>query len=100
MLPVSGGTQTMPVLALIYRVARLDLRLGGPFCPEQLPLRFYVGASIYCLEFTFQKMQYGFVYGGLAAAIGLMVWMEFSAMIVFLGVGLERRKHLSTYFCE
>jgi membrane protein len=24
--------------------------------------------------------------GGLAAAIGLMVWMEFSAMIVFLGV--------------
>lgn len=33
-----------------------------------------------------QKMQYGPVYGGLAAAIGLMVWMEFSALIVFLGV--------------
>ena len=31
-------------------------------------------------------MQYGPVYGGLAAAIGLMVCMEFSAMIVFLGV--------------
>jgi membrane protein len=30
-------------------------------------------------------MQYGPVYGGLGAAIGLMVWMEFSAMIVFLG---------------
>ena len=30
-------------------------------------------------------MEYGPVYGGLAAAIGLMVWMEFSAMIVFWG---------------
>ena len=30
-------------------------------------------------------MRYGIVYGGVAAAIGLMVWMEFSAMIVFLG---------------
>jgi uncharacterized BrkB/YihY/UPF0761 family membrane protein len=30
-------------------------------------------------------MKYGFVFGGLAAAIGLMVWMELSAMIVFIG---------------
>ena len=32
-----------------------------------------------------RKMPYGLVYGGVAAAIGLLVWMEFSAMIVFLG---------------
>jgi len=32
-----------------------------------------------------RKMHYGPVYGGLAAVFGLMVWMEFSAMIVFLG---------------
>jgi uncharacterized BrkB/YihY/UPF0761 family membrane protein len=30
-------------------------------------------------------MNYGLVFGGLAAAIGLMAWMELSAMIVFLG---------------
>jgi uncharacterized BrkB/YihY/UPF0761 family membrane protein len=30
-------------------------------------------------------MHYGPIYGGLAAVFGLMVWMEFSAMIVFLG---------------
>jgi uncharacterized BrkB/YihY/UPF0761 family membrane protein len=30
-------------------------------------------------------MRYGLVYSGVAAAIGLMVWMEFSVMIVFLG---------------
>jgi uncharacterized BrkB/YihY/UPF0761 family membrane protein len=32
-----------------------------------------------------RKMNYGLVFGGLAAAIGLMAWMELSAMIVFLG---------------
>jgi membrane protein len=32
-----------------------------------------------------KRIQYGPVYGGLAAAIGLMVWMEFSAMIIFFG---------------
>jgi membrane protein len=32
-----------------------------------------------------RKMQFGLVYGTLAAVIGLMVWMELCAMIVFLG---------------
>jgi uncharacterized BrkB/YihY/UPF0761 family membrane protein len=32
-----------------------------------------------------RKMNYGLVFGGLAAAIGLMAWMELSAIIVFLG---------------
>ena len=32
-----------------------------------------------------RKMQCGPIYGGLAAAIGLMVWMELSVMMVFLG---------------
>jgi uncharacterized BrkB/YihY/UPF0761 family membrane protein len=32
-----------------------------------------------------RKMQFGLIYGSLAAVIGLMVWMEFCAMVVFLG---------------
>jgi glycolate oxidase len=32
-----------------------------------------------------RKMQYGLLYGGMAAAIALMAWMEFSALIIFLG---------------
>jgi hypothetical protein len=31
-------------------------------------------------------------YGGLAAVFGLMVWMEFSATIVFLGASPGTRK--------
>jgi membrane protein len=32
-----------------------------------------------------RRIQFGPVYGGLAAAIGLMAWMEISAMLVFVG---------------
>jgi len=32
-----------------------------------------------------RKMPYNVVYGGLAAVIGLMIWMQISTVIVFLG---------------
>jgi hypothetical protein len=44
-----------------------------------------VGRQICYWEFNVRKMQDVLVYGGLAAVIGLMMWMELSAMIVFLG---------------
>jgi len=37
------------------------------------------------LEIYVRQMRYGLVYGGVAGALGLMVWMAFSAMIVFFG---------------
>jgi membrane protein len=86
MLPVLGGILTMFVLALIYRVARPGVTTWGSVLPGA------AAAAIlwWCVNLLFgiyvQKMQYGSVYGGLAAAIGLMVWMELSAIIVFLGV--------------
>jgi membrane protein len=73
------------VLALIYRFAR----------PHPAPwISVLPGAAIATIVWSggnllfgiyVGRMQYGPVYGGLAAAIGLMVWMEFSAMIVFFG---------------
>jgi membrane protein len=35
--------------------------------------------------FYVRKMPYGMVYGGLAAVIGLLVWMQLSTVIIFLG---------------
>jgi uncharacterized BrkB/YihY/UPF0761 family membrane protein len=32
-----------------------------------------------------RRVPYSVVYGGLAAVIGLMIWMELSAVIIFLG---------------
>jgi len=35
--------------------------------------------------FYVRKMPYGIIYGGLAEVIGLMIWMELSTVIIFLG---------------
>jgi membrane protein len=35
--------------------------------------------------FYVRKMPYGVIYGGLAAVIGLLIWMELSAIIILLG---------------
>ena len=32
-----------------------------------------------------RRVPYSVVYGGLAAVIGLIIWMELSAVIIFLG---------------
>ena len=42
--------------------------------------------------FYVRKMPYGLVYGGLAAVIGLLVWMELSTVIIFLGAAWNAEK--------
>jgi membrane protein len=85
-LPVLGGILTMLVLALIYRVARPVATTWRSVLPGAAAAAILWWGVSLLFGIYVQKIQYGPVYGGLAAAIGLMVWMEFSAMIVFLGV--------------
>lgn len=37
--------------------------------------------------FYMRRVPYNLVYGGLAAVIGLLIWMQISAIVVFLGAG-------------
>jgi membrane protein len=84
-LPVFAMILAMLVLALIYRVARPGTTTWSSVLPGA------AGATVlwWGVNLVFgiyvRKTNYGLVFGGLAAAIGLMVWMEISAMIVFLG---------------
>ena len=75
----------MLVLALIYRVARA----GAASWRRVLPGAAVATALWWSVNLLFgfyvRKMKFGLVFGGLAAAIGLMVWMELSALIIFLG---------------
>ena len=84
-LPVLGILLTMLVLALIYRVARPGAATWRSVLPGAAAGAILWWGVNLLFGIYVRKMQYGPVYGGLAAAIGLMVWMEFSAMIVFLG---------------
>ncbi|MBZ5723181.1 MAG: YihY/virulence factor BrkB family protein [Acidobacteriia bacterium] len=85
MLPVLAMVLAMLVLALIYRVARLGATTWNSVLPGAAVATILWWGINLLFGIYVRQVQYGPVYGGLAAAIGLMVWMEFSAMIVFLG---------------
>src|SRR5271163_2965095 len=72
-------------LTVIYRVARPGEESLRNVLPGAL-----VATSLWWLVnvlfgYYVRRVPYSIVYGGLAAVIGLMVWMQLSAVIVFLG---------------
>jgi|ERR1051325_1083462 YihY family inner membrane protein len=83
--PVAAIVLSLVALAVIYRFAR----------PQEHSLRNVLpGATIATLLWWFvdvlfgyyvRKVPYSIVYGGLAAVIGLLIWMQLSAVVVFLG---------------
>jgi membrane protein len=85
MLPVLSIILAMLVLALIYRVARPSATTWRSVLPgAAVATTLWWGVNM-LFETCVRYAQYGPIYGGLTAAIGLMVWMELSAMIVLLG---------------
>ena len=84
-VPVLAMTLAMFVLALIYRVARPGTTTWSSALPGAAAAAILWWSVNLLFGIYVRKMKYGLIFGGLAAAIGLMVWMELSAMIVFLG---------------
>jgi membrane protein len=85
MLPVSAMLLAIFVLSLIYRVARPSATTWSSVLPGATAATILWWGINLLFGIYVRHMKYGPVYGGLAAVIGLMVWMEFSAMIVFVG---------------
>jgi len=85
MLPVLAMILAMFVLALIYRVARPAATTWSSVLPGAAAATILWWSVNLLFGIYVRKMRYGLVYGEVAAAIGLMVWMELSVMIVFLG---------------
>ena len=83
--PLAAFVLSLAALTMIYRVAR----------PQETSLRDVIpGAVIATLlwwladilfGFYVKRVPYSIVYGGLAAVIGLLIWMNLSAIIIFLG---------------
>jgi membrane protein len=84
-LPVSAMILAMFVLALIYRFARPGATTWSSVLPGAAVATILWWGVNSVFGIYVRKTQYGPVYGGLAAAIGLMTWMEISATLVFLG---------------
>ena len=83
--PAAAMVLAMLALTMIYRVAR----------PREDSLRNVLpGATVatllwWLVDVLFgiyvRRVPYSVVYGGLAAVIGLIIWMQLSAVIIFLG---------------
>ena len=84
-LPVLAMVLAMFVLALIYRVARSGPTTWSSVLPGATAATTLWWGVNALFGIYVRKIQFGPVYGGLAAAIGLMAWMEISAMLVFVG---------------
>ena len=83
--PAAAFVLAMLALTVIYRVARpqedsLRNVLPGAMVATLLWWLVDVLFGIYV-----RRVPYSVVYGGLAAVIGLIIWMQLSAVIIFLG---------------
>lgn len=83
--PVAAMVLAMIALTMIYRVARP----GKGRLREVLPGAAVATLLWWLIDVVFgvyvRRVPYTVVYGGLAAVIGLILWMQLSAVIIFLG---------------
>jgi membrane protein len=79
----------MLALAVIYRVGRPSIGRGGPVLPGAAlaTLLWWIVSGAF--GFYMRHVPYSLVYGGLAVAIGLMLWMQLTATILFLGAAFN-----------
>jgi membrane protein len=75
----------MSVLMLLYRIGRPGRRGFKAVQPGAMVATVLWWAVDGLFGLYVRRVPYNMVYGGLAAAIGLLLWMYLTAMIVLLG---------------
>lgn len=93
----------MIALTVIYRVARpAERSLLGVLPGAILATLLWWVVDVIFGTYV-RKMQYGVVYGGLAAAIGLLLWMQISVAVIFVGAAWNAEssaRHHKAYFAD
>jgi membrane protein len=75
----------MASLTLIYRVARPKHATLRSVLPGAMIATLLWWVANLCFGIYVRRVPYSVVYGGLAAVIGLLIWMQLSTAIIFLG---------------
>ena len=83
--PVAAFTLSLAALIMIYRAARPQERSIRNVVPGAVIATFLWWLVDVLFGFYVRRVPYSVVYGGLAAVIGLMIWMQISSIIIFLG---------------
>jgi membrane protein len=79
----------MLALAVIYRVGRPSNGRGYPVLPGAALATLLWWLVSGAFGFYMRHVPYSLEYGGLAVAIGLMLWMQLTATILFLGAAFN-----------
>ena len=83
--PAAAMLLAMTALMMIYRVARpREDSLRNVLPGAAVATLFWWIADVVFGAYV-RRVPYSVVYGGLAAVIGLIIWMQLSAVIIFLG---------------
>lgn len=83
--PVAAFLLSLTALTLIYRVARPQEHSLRNVVPGAVVATLLWWAADVLFGAYVSRVPYSIVYGGLAAVIGLLIWMQLSAIIIFLG---------------
>jgi membrane protein len=83
--PVAALTLAMLALAVIYWVARSKEESLRDVLPGAAMATLMWWLVNVVFGFYIRRVPYSILYGGLAAVIGLLVWMQISSVVVFLG---------------
>jgi membrane protein len=78
-------TMGLVVLAIIYRVGRPGARDWSTVIPGAVVATLLWWPVSAALGFYLRHVPYSLVYGGVAVAIGLMIWMQITASILLIG---------------
>jgi len=82
-------TIAIGVLAVVYRLGSPGVRGWREVLPGAAVATLLWGAANSAFGVYVQHVPHGLAYGGLAAAIGLMLWMQLTAMIILLGAAFN-----------
>ena len=81
----TGIFLAMVALTVIYRVARPKESKLRNVLPGAMVATLLWWVADVSFGFYVRRVPYNVVYGGLAAVIGLLIWMQLSTVIIFLG---------------
>jgi membrane protein len=92
-----GLLSAVIVLALLYRAGRAKAQCWNEVVPGAVLATGFWWVVNWAFGWYVRRVPYNLVYGGLAAAIGLMVWMYLCATVILLGAAYnaERMKEQS-----
>ncbi len=79
----------MLVIAILYRSSQRDYSSWRAVLPGAAVATVLWWAANSAFGFYVRRVPYSLAYGGLAAAIGLLIWMQLTAMVVFIGAAFN-----------